>query len=621
MISAQAILAALERQQTSKSNVSGWRIVGRAIPALLGVAVVGGILAFSAYRLWLAWQTAQWTGFWFLSFFAIFFLIVPVIPLSTLTGPLNQIGQLTRAIEPLRQIAAAGEDALTPIVTPQPAPLPTGALAAGPIEIKPIKRLMPTAVRIPGVFLVFWLVFMSIFFVPLVSNDFDLGQILPISFNLFDFFGPENPASVAFFPLFIMVIPFVILTPILLRFLPLFTNRTVIADEHGLRWRDGRFGAKRSIAWSDARSFSRISTTLMNAPGAYGLMNMTSGMAYLLDSPNATLIWTLSPAASDAIYSASERLCSLIVTRTNLPLRDLTALANDLVATRGNVQRIAAMRFPSGSAAPVSPTLQALAQQPTPQQPRRWPRVVSLIAVSLIPLVLFSTIMGYGSYVEHYQQSYFAGLPQRVQAETPIFQDSLTTADGYWTVNPVTTEQPEGAKFANGSYELIGTNQTVINYNTTSGAGILGDAAIEVTASEQGTVDQNSSDGIGIVFAVTGDGNNFGVFEVHDDGQWELDAYHNIPNDLNNSWDYLDGGDSAAIYQGIGATNQLLLIRRGKTLLCYVNDQYVGAYYDKDNEIPATGEPGVFINDGALTGVFTNFAVYPVQPPTSLWYI
>jgi len=177
VLSVQTLLAALEQQQASKNEMRVGSILGRVVAALIAVAFAGGLLAFAGYRLWLAWQTGQWTGFWMLTIYGILFIIAPFLALARLWNPVER---LKRAIGPLRQIAVAREDALTPPVTPQPPALLAEALPIGPVEIKPIKRLMSVAVRNPALFISPRLLFVGLFLLmPMLSDDVDLGQILP----------------------------------------------------------------------------------------------------------------------------------------------------------------------------------------------------------------------------------------------------------------------------------------------------------------------------------------------------------------------------------------------------------------------------------------------------------
>ena len=620
MINGQTLLATLEQQQEGKTRVSVWGALGRTVLALITVAFVGGILAFTAYRLWLAWQTGQWDGFWQLTTNSIVFVVLPVFVLIPLA---NQQRRLAPAIPALRQIAAAREDALTPPVVAQPAIAPEGTALPGDLAIGPLKRLAATNPSrtfaiIPLIWLIFFLPFM---FLLTGTTDFELGPILPFSFDPFSFGSP-------FFDLFpfVMIGFFVLVIGGMIGIMAVrmssgWATMSVIADPEGVRWRAGRFGAERRIAWRDMRSFSRITATLPSGAGVYGAMYAGLGAIYLLDGPNASLLWSLAPTANDRMYAASDQLSRLIVSRAGLPLRDLTAVANDLALTRGNVHRIMMMRSLTGSGATTSPTLQALALTPPAPPQRIGGRVGAVLALSLIPLLLSAAIFGYGGYVQRYQQGYFASLPARLHGEAPLFQDALDTANFQWPVDSVTKQNHQGERFVNGVYELYGDDPTQTNWAWENSNGLFGDAAFEVTTSERGAVGSNGNDGIGLIFNIDQYGDNFSLFQVHADGSWDLEAFHNDATNSSNSWNYVTGGDSSAIHQGIGATNTLLVLKRGKDILLYANNHLIEAYYDRDSELPSLGYVGLYLNDDAQTGDFSNLSVYPVQPPSSEWYV
>jgi hypothetical protein len=57
-----------------------------------------------------------------------------------------------------------------------------------------------------------------------------------------------------------------------------------------------------------------------------------------------------------------------------------------------------------------------------------------------------------------------------------------------------------------------------------------------------------------------------------------------------------------------------MVIGYGNEFLCSINDVFVQT--DSINGALASGHAGVFLNDSATTGVFSNFAVYPVKPAT-----
>ncbi len=369
MLNGQTLLGMLERQQTTRRGPTVWGALGRIVGALIITALIGGILAFMGYRLWLGWQTGQWDGFWMLAIIGLFFLFLPIFALVPL---MNQQQRLLPALAPLREIAAAREDALTPPIIPQPPALPTEAL---PVEIGPLKRvLIPNAQRNATVFPVLMLLFvLPYIFLLTTTTDFQLGPILPFGF---DPFGMGLLGSFDFplfmFGFYLLIIGFA-LGGSALRALPRWGQMTAHADAEGLRWRVGR--VERARAWRDVRSFSRIGATRLAGDGVvYGAFNAFSGVIYLLDGPDASLIWTVMSTADDSQYAASDLLCRLVVSRTGLPLRDLTAIANELAAARGNVQRVMRTRALIGVANPASPVLATLALTPlTP--PRVWRRV------------------------------------------------------------------------------------------------------------------------------------------------------------------------------------------------------------------------------------------------------
>ncbi len=195
----------------------------------------------------------------------------------------------------------------------------------------------------------------------------------------------------------------------------------------------------------------------------------------------------------------------------------------------------------------------------------------------------------------------------------------MATDDGYWPVSAVTAQSPQGQRFADGAYQLFGTDNTQYNSAVTIGAGTITDGVIEVTVSEHGTVGANTGEGIGLLFGVAGSSDNFGAFQIHADGSWDLYNYQFDQSNPANSWDYVVGGSSDAIHQGIGATNTLLLFKRGKLYLLYVNNHLIETYYDRDNVLPSSGVVGLYLNDDALTGDFSHLAVYPVQPLSAPW--
>jgi hypothetical protein len=157
--------------------------------------------------------------------------------------------------------------------------------------------------------------------------------------------------------------------------------------------------------------------------------------------------------------------------------------------------------------------------------------------------------------------------------------------------------------------------------------------AVQVTARQFGGT---QSDGIGLIVRANTAGDDYVAFIVSPtDGGWTLWQYHPIDANADDDWHYLGGGDSAAIHTGTDATDTLLAITRGQTYVLYVNGVFVGSASDGDPDVygpdasptvgtmttPHHGSAGLYLADGVTAGVFSDFVVYRVQPPTSLWYV
>ncbi|HEX8037315.1 MAG TPA: hypothetical protein VF510_25895 [Ktedonobacterales bacterium] len=98
---------------------------------------------------------------------------------------------------------------------------------------------------------------------------------------------------------------------------------SVTADETGLTWRDTRWrSGERRIVWSEAEAFITIMCRGSGEPPT---------RVYALKAGGTTLLWSVKAFMSRQEYAASERLLRLAVTRTQLQLRDLTAISRAAV--------------------------------------------------------------------------------------------------------------------------------------------------------------------------------------------------------------------------------------------------------------------------------------------------
>ncbi len=92
---------------------------------------------------------------------------------------------------------------------------------------------------------------------------------------------------------------------------------SVVSDETGLTWRDTRWNSgRRHIAWSEVEACITIMCESSESPTR----------VYAVKAGGTTLFWSVTTSMSPQEHAASDRLLRLVVTRTRLPLRDLTAI-------------------------------------------------------------------------------------------------------------------------------------------------------------------------------------------------------------------------------------------------------------------------------------------------------
>ncbi|MGZ3676902.1 MAG: hypothetical protein ACXVCO_21560, partial [Ktedonobacterales bacterium] len=98
---------------------------------------------------------------------------------------------------------------------------------------------------------------------------------------------------------------------------------SITTDGTGLRWRDTRWrSGERHIVWSEVEAFITIMCRGSGEPPT---------RVYAIKAGGTTLLWSVRAFMSQPEHAASERLLRLVVTRTGLPLRDLTAISRAAV--------------------------------------------------------------------------------------------------------------------------------------------------------------------------------------------------------------------------------------------------------------------------------------------------
>src|SRR5262249_32781377 len=125
------------------------------------------------------------------------------------------------------------------------------------------------------------------------------------------------------------------------------------------------------------------------------------------------------------------------------------------------------------------------------------------------------------------------------------------------------------------------------------------------------------NDGVGLV--ARADASYMLVFTLNTTGGWQFS--HASTNDPGNTLSYIDEGHSDAAMTGDGAANRLLLVMRGHAYLYYINDHLVGSYSDPFVRKPTSGHVGVIVLNGTTRGALSDFAIYAIQPPDSLWWV
>ncbi|MBA3826345.1 MAG: hypothetical protein H0X24_20900 [Ktedonobacterales bacterium] len=332
----------------------------------------------------------------------------------------------------------------------------------------------------------------------------------------------------------------------------------------------------------------------------------TEPTAYRVDGDGVILYWYLPLNARPERYAVSDRLARFVVAYSMLPLRDVTPYSEEMQANGNDVRRYIAARKAAG----VDTTeLEAVLAPPrpalTPPQRRqrlRWSAVFvgTFVALIIVPVVLEMSV----------QPRYFATLPARIHARTPIFSDPLTQPDGKW---PVTTT----TYFKNGAYHLYQPHSTTYSVEDAHLpiAVMLpigfGDVAVQVTLT-------GSYRDAGIVLRADMGATTFLKAGLDDGGYAQLNwcpspdpAYRDSCQTLGfpfRSEPSQNGGAMARL-----PAHTLLLISRASTWVYYVDGTLVGSYRDTEGIISQQGRIGLYSKYPDSDVAFTNFAVYPVD--------
>ncbi|HEX8034124.1 MAG TPA: hypothetical protein VF510_09765 [Ktedonobacterales bacterium] len=624
-LNAVMLLNALQQddQQSGAKVARKGNLLAGILIFLCGALVLVVYLGVGVYVLWKAWQTGDWSNFWTSITPSALFFILPlvfVIPFSRLWTPYAKQQALLRgSSRGIRDALGLNDDRLMPPVPLQPAPLAPADLAAGPVRLGPLRpfvAIRPTAnaATVAGVVLSLVLIFM--FFPLFLTLSFDTD------FGIFNFgFNFGGPSFFPFFP-FALIVLFMIPSTLITLVARLRMRGKVLyvtVDALGTQWqRPAPAKGEVHIPWGRVRSISRIVYngsysgygTYNYGASAYSTVGWGVTTAYVLEAPDAVLAWTAGSLSKPEEVAASEALLRTIVTRTGKPLCEMTGFATEIAQAGGNVSYILASRLPE--AAPTAAFAPFMPGQQVKRRPRIWPWLVGAVVV-----LLFGSLYGGGAWAQSYQPTYFSNLPTRIHTQKPLFHDDLANPNGAWNEKPPDKYDLSGFAYAMGGYQLSG-NQPGYTVMATYPYRQFGDAvAYEVTATQSGTMKNDSGDGVGIAFNSNWAQDDFMMFTVATTGDWQISHYKYVDDRPEDNWNYVTGGHSSAIHTGQGLTNQLLLVVRGHYFLVYINGQFIKSYDTRyDADLPTFGYAGVFLDDSMLVGTFKNLSVYPMRPAT-----
>lgn len=634
-----------QARDDQRRRVSWGAAVSRVATVLMVVAIVA-IGAVALRQLWIEWQTAaaQGQSLWLEGLMSAMLVVLFISNIQSRTSGTAETGSLRQRVQVVRQALLAGDTELAPLAAPQPEPLadvPPHGESVRIERLRPLTDTQATLLDLCGATALPLGLVAAFLAIVLVGVDVTQPR------------APNNPppwldGSMSVLAAVLLAIGVTWAVRRVREWRP----QPAILDDVGIRW--ARRTRQPHVRWGDARAFYTVSTL-----GGTGEM-FGWHIIYVLDSGEQVFSWQRAGSRFDRTRAASDQLARLIVGRSGLPLRDLSLAFKGATeprppgtpetanATRTRMlARIEAQARERQLDPRTEARLTALVGRLTPPDTAGAESVSAAVrralegvglpaappkgttgrgcALLLASVVVFALLAGASWGLQQAQGRYLACLPAQIHAEAPLYADSLAAPDGNWQVSGATAN---GARYQGHAYHLTGTaGNTVTAWTPTS----YGDVAVQVTARQLGST---PSDGIGLIVRADAAGDDYIAFVTSPtDGGWTLWQYHPVDANADDDWHYLGGGSSAAIHKGPGAANTLLAITRGQSYVLFVNGSFAGAATDGDPDVYGSapqigtmttahqGYAGVYLADGATTGVFSDFAVYRVQPPTSLWYV
>lgn len=362
--------------------------------SLLASLVVGVVDCFA---LWVWKGTGQWEGYWNIaSMEFLMVLLMPIVFISVGASAVNKHARLrlNEASAPalaLRLAALAGDETRAPVAASQPTPLEDENLLTNPLRLGPFRR--------PGLG---W-----------QNNNLTfelaLSGVVTVVYSAFfalAAFGQGFVVDLIELVLWLVVIGVI---PIIWAWQQSLKKVTIIVDEHGLQWKALHWrllSRTLRLAWQDARVFYTFDYE------QHAALFWHNWHIYVLDAPAATLAWSVEAPPRyarqtiSAEQSIHERLAQVIVARTGLPLRSLSAAANELAGK------------PFQPGAYDAHAQAGLSEQPTQPQTRwlhRW-----YMAFPPLALLVLLPLAAWG--IQSYYASYYGSLLAQARASPALLR-------------------------------------------------------------------------------------------------------------------------------------------------------------------------------------------------------
>lgn len=595
----------------------------------LGLAVLG-VTVYAGWQLWFALQTGYeplWGHFWTAAF--ILFGLAMVYIFASMLGPvlahLRPFQRATRSrAERVQAAALTGDNKLTPLAAAQPEPLTASALPIGAVTFGPFAPTRRHNSR-PSLGRSFAFLLATV----------GVTAVVVAAYVLASQFLDDGPFMAWMRPMFLILLGLFALTALISvgQFLLTLVRRLrgagrvermrLIADDWGLRPLYGKRGKERqAIAWHEVRAFYKADD-LLRLHSQVISKGMPQKTTYTIATGERTLSWTLWEDAPAQQRADSEHLCRLIVTRTKLPLRDVTAFTTQLAAEMIELVSPLLLAFPDRrmsleiqqdipepAAAPVANASDATSALRPPTTFRRvgatWPRWLMPSRVAALSIAVLTLVAGMAAHgIQSYR--YLNLLHQQIGREVPYYDIDFRTNDGAWP-NHAATANDGSYTFRTDGYYMTGAPggramEAVLPQQ-------YSDATVKLTAGLTNVVPATD---IGVVLRESDDGTDKVVFALSSSGGWSLIHLQTASGAAPRQTVLLSNDHSDSVRTGKGSYNYLAVIMRGPDYLCFVRDNLVGIYHDPSSQPLRQGHVGLWLGNSHAVGWFSYFSVYPAQ--------